>query len=73
MKRIRWKRSDEGYVESHCGDWFINPLYCGTTRPVWYELRDCRDGRYIKRGTHETQADAKDEAERVLRVEGLRN
>ncbi len=33
---IKWQRSDEGYVDSHCGRFDIVPLYCGTTRPQYY-------------------------------------
>jgi hypothetical protein len=36
---IRWKRSSDGFVESHDGAWRIVPLYCGCTRPQDYELR----------------------------------
>jgi hypothetical protein len=58
--RIRWGRSEEGYVESKCGRFTISPLYWGHTRPQSYELRDTKTGRvnmYL-----DTQADAKDTA-----------
>lgn len=35
---IRWKRPNDGYVESHDGAWRITPLYCGCTRPQLYSL-----------------------------------
>jgi hypothetical protein len=37
--RVRWKRSTGDYVESHCGRWWITPIYGGCTRPERYELR----------------------------------
>lgn len=38
MVRIRWKRSEEGHVDSHCGRFMIEALYMGTTRPQGYQL-----------------------------------
>ena len=37
--RVRWKRSTGDYVESHCGRWWITPIYGGCPRPERYELR----------------------------------
>ena len=37
--RVRWKRSVGDYVESHCGRWWITPIYGGLTRPERYELK----------------------------------
>lgn len=56
---IRWKRADDGFVESRCGRWWITPLYCGCTRPQAYELR--LDGKVVD--SHcQTQRDAKTRA-----------
>lgn len=41
---IKWKRSDGDYVESHCGRWWITPIYGGLTRPERYELRHNASG-----------------------------
>lgn len=35
---IRWKRANDGFVESHDGQWHIAPLYWGCTRPQVFEL-----------------------------------
>lgn len=59
---IRWKRPDDGYVESHDGAWRITPLYCGCTRPQAYVLAD--NGRR-KGGEFQTQRAAKEHAEEL--------
>lgn len=59
---IRWKRADDGFVESHDGEWFITPLYCGCTRPQAFELRH-KDNYAKSLGEHRTQKEAKDWAE----------
>lgn len=62
VTKIRWHRSDDGFVESKCGQWRIVPNYCGTTRPQDYQLwRDNVLVEYMAR----TQRDAKETAERV--------
>lgn len=53
---IRWKRSVDGYVESHCGRWRIRPLFWGRVNPQSFEL--LREG--IVMGTRNTQRAAKD-------------
>jgi hypothetical protein len=35
---IRWKKSEDGYVTSHCGRWTISPLYWGCVNAQMYEL-----------------------------------
>lgn len=35
---IRWKRSKDDHVTSHCGRWRISPCYAGCTRPQDYQL-----------------------------------
>jgi len=59
---IRWKRSSGDYVESHDGEWFITPLYCGCTRPQAYELRH-KDNYANPCGSGETQKQCKEWAE----------
>jgi hypothetical protein len=58
--KIAWKRSNEGFVDSKDGKWSISPLYCGGTRPQFFELSYER--RTITR-LASSQRDAKDEAE----------
>jgi len=55
---VRWKRSTGDYVESHCGRWWITPIYGGGTRPERYELRF--DNRVV--GSGENQRECKKEA-----------
>lgn len=57
---IRWKRANDGFVESHDGRWQISPLYMGCTRAQMYELR--RDGKVVA-SYCATQREAKDLAE----------
>ena len=65
MSRIKWGRSDEGFVESKCGRWHITPLYWGCTRPQAYALRDAKTKKKIG-AWYETQWDAKQKALDVL-------
>lgn len=60
---IKWKRADEGFVMSHDGQWKIEPLYWGCTRPQMYRLY--REGKTISTGCS-TQREAKEEAEQWL-------
>lgn len=58
---VRWKRSTGDYVESHCGRWWITPIYGGCTRPERYELRF--DNRVVGGGAN--QRECKADAERI--------
>lgn len=60
---VRWKRSTVDYVESHCGRWWITPIYGGCTRPERYELR--LDNQVVGGGTN--QRECKELAERMQR------
>jgi hypothetical protein len=62
---IRWKRANDGFVESRDGRWRISPLYWGCTRPQMFEL--FRDGKSV--ATYcSTQREAKEAAERLVRL-----
>lgn len=62
---IRWKRANDGFVESRDGRWRITPLYWGCTRPQMFEL--FRDGKSV--ATYcSTQREAKEAAERLVRL-----
>lgn len=64
---IRWKRSHEDYVESHCGNWWITPNYWSCTRPQSFTLNRKVDGKWKAVDHHcATQRDAKAEAARRL-------
>lgn len=39
MPHVRWKIATGHYVESHCGRWWITPIYGGLTRLERYELQ----------------------------------
>ena len=60
---VRWKRSTGDYVESHCGRWWITPIYGGCTRPERYELR--LDKRVVGSGAN--QRECKEDADRWIR------
>ena len=62
--RVRWKRSTGDYVESHCGRWWITPIYGGCTRPERYELR--LDNRIVGGGAN--QRECKEDADRWIRA-----
>lgn len=61
---IRWKRANDGFVESHDGQWFITPIYCGCTRPQSFTLRH-KDNYAKELGWHQTQKEAKEYAEEL--------
>ena len=61
---VRWKRSTGDYVESHCGRWWITPIYGGCTRPERYELR--LDDRVVGGGA--SQRECKEDADRWIRA-----
>lgn len=58
--KVQWKQADDGFVESHCEDWRITPVYSGCTRPQYYELRF--EGKLVD-GCCATQREAKEIAE----------
>lgn len=60
---IRWKRSTEGYCDSHCGRWKITPLYCGRVKPQFFDLY--RDGQKVALMLS-SQRQAKDRADALL-------
>jgi hypothetical protein len=61
---VRWRRSTGDYVESHCGRWWITPIYGGCTRPERYELR--LDNRVVGGGA--SQHACKEDADRWIRA-----
>lgn len=68
--KIHWKRSTGDFVESHCGRWWITPIYGGLTRPESYVVRF--DNKVV--GSGSTQRECKERAEALqsdlLREEG---
>lgn len=66
MPHVRWKRAVEHYVESHCGRWWITPIYGGLTRPERYELNHNATGAigaWKAVGSGQTQSECKSLAE----------
>lgn len=59
---IRWKRANDGFVESHCGRWRITPQYGGLTRPECFQL--WLDDKLVS-GWNQNQREAKEDAERI--------
>ena len=64
-KNIKWSRSKEGFVKSKCGRFSISPLYCGSTRPEFYEMRD-NDLGIKYGGWATTQRELKDRAQETI-------
>ena len=58
---ICWKKSIDGFVESHCGLWDISPLYWGCETAQSYELTYRPKGERSKRvgSSFDTQRAAK--------------
>lgn len=62
---IRWKRSTGDFVESHCGAWWITPIYGGLTRPERYDLQvKTADGWKVV-GSGSSQRECKAESKRL--------
>lgn len=59
--RVRWKRAQEHYVDSHCGRWKITPEYWSCVSPRYFKL--WHDKKVV--GGGETQRECKEEAERI--------
>lgn len=59
---IRWKRSVDGAVDSHDGQWSIEPMFLGCTKPQLFRLYLVVDGKREDLGTYDTQTRAKDRA-----------
>lgn len=62
---IRWKRSTGDFVESHCGTWWITPIYGGLTRPERYELRVKTADNWKAVGSGSTQRECKADAKQL--------
>ena len=67
MTRIKWNRSDEGFVNSKERRFWISPLYMGTTRAQAYQLDDRMTDQ--RPTSHDRIADAKDHAEDIIEAE----
>ena len=67
-KRIKWRRANDGFVESYDGRWQIQPLYWGCVNPQSFDLY--LDGKVVSR-MNSTQREAKQEAERLRAPRGL--
>lgn len=60
--KLKWKRSDEGYTDTHCGRYSISPQYWGRSSPQGFLLmKNSAEGRVFNKrlGEFETQRDAK--------------
>jgi len=64
--KIRWKRATGDFVESHCGRWWITPVYGGLMRPESYELQFKRlPNAWCVVGSGSTQRECKEDADRL--------
>lgn len=75
MPIIKWLRSEEGYVDSKCGRFEIVPLWCGTTRPQYFDCyyTDPFDlSRKKVTSLTDTQRDCKAEVESFCKRHGLK-
>jgi hypothetical protein len=63
---MKWTRSKDGRIESVPRRFWTEALFMGTTKAQGYYLHDDLTGR---RYSVDTQRDAKNEADRILRME----
>lgn len=66
---VYWHKSEDGFVDSKCARFSIEPNSCGRTQPIDYVLRDRK-----RREAHpcDTQREAKERAETIVRAEDQR-
>lgn len=66
---IQWKRSEEGFTESKCGRFEIEPIFIGRTTPQAFQLY-YRETAFVPRkkirGFCDTQREAKNYAQSFL-------
>lgn len=68
MNTLKWKRSEDGYTETHCGHYYIEPIFNHATTPqgynLYFNLTPGKPGRIKLRSWLDTQTECKDEAAR---------
>jgi hypothetical protein len=70
---IRWKRSQDSFVDSQDGQWQITPIYWASAKPRWFKLTRVVNGKIRSVGdSFDSQREAKEEAERSLYRESKR-
>ena len=70
MGSVKWKRSKDDYVDSHCGLWKITPNYWSCVRPQSFTLERKVDGKWKRVDSHcATQREAKAVADGILENE----
>lgn len=69
MNTLQWQQSEDGYTQTHCGTFMIEPQWIGTSkRPNYFELwrHDWYYARQIRiAGRFATQRDAKAKAQEL--------
>lgn len=66
-RKVKWGRSEEGYVESKCGRFDIVPLYMGRCSAQAYNLIDYGPNRNeYKTHMSDTQRDCKENAQDII-------
>jgi len=68
-KRVKWGRSEDGYVESKDGKWKISPRFMGRTTAQDFELEMKTNGKWKVVYNASSQKDAKEYAEEWLQWE----
>ena len=66
MGRVKWNRSEGGFVSSKEGRFLIGAKCAGGTRPEWYEVLDRVAN---KKHSGQTQKECKEWAESIVEVE----
>ena len=68
MNTLKWKRSEEGSTETHCGRYSIEPIFNHAATPqgynLYFNLTPGKPGRIKLRSWLDTQTECKDEAAR---------
>ena len=65
MSKIKWGRSDDGFVDSKCGRFFIVPKFWSCVKPQDFDIEyKGPDGIKKTIGNRDTQREAKEVAQR---------
>jgi hypothetical protein len=63
--KIKWQRSEDGFVTSKCGRYKIKPQFAGRVQPIWYQIEDTLPGGHGM-ATKDTQKDCKEWVEQQV-------
>lgn len=70
---IKWGRSDDGFIDSKCGQFRLVPKWWGRVNPQEYVVEHQEDDKWVRIASGDTQKEAKRYAEDWVHQERIRN